>query len=158
MGEYCTYSNRGFGGGLVVITSGDNAMRLKGLAATEEDYDSQPPSFFAAEIEGKGVGLIANRTIRRGERIMVKTPAFLAQKDFLVNLEGDEEQERTINLAVQKLPAAQRRAFMRQMGEDVLDILVTNTFQVDLGGDDGQRYHLGSFPEVSKLNHDCRPK
>jgi len=158
MGKYCAYSNRGFGNGVVVVTTSENAARLKGLEAVTNGFDSQPRPYFATQIEGKGVGLIANRTIRRGEQIFVQTPAFLAQKDFLTNPEDEEEQERVLDLAVQKLPAPQRRAFMRQMGDDVRDILMMNTFQVDLGGEYGEGHHLGSFPEASKLNHDCRPK
>jgi len=123
-----------------------------------ESPDSPPRPFYATEIEGKGIGLIANRTIRKGEQIMALNPTFLAEKNFLMSPEDTNEQSRVLDLAVQKLPASQRRAFMRQMGDDVSDILMMNTFQVDLGGERGAGHHLGSFPEASRLNHDCRPK
>lgn len=37
------------------------------------------------------------------------------------------------------------------------DILLTNAFQMDVGGLGEEGHHLGNFPDVSRFNHDCRP-
>ncbi|KAL2752243.1 hypothetical protein ACRALDRAFT_1066285 [Sodiomyces alcalophilus JCM 7366] len=47
-------------------------------------------------------------------------------------------------------------------GHKVADIVTTNSFQVDLGGDgsggsSSAGHHYANFPEVSRFNHDCRP-
>ncbi|KAF3016754.1 SET domain-containing protein 5 [Neopestalotiopsis sp. 37M] len=57
------------------------------------------------------------------------------------------------------LSEEKREKFLAQAGElgghRILDIMFTNSFQINLGGHDGQ--HFGNFPDVSRFNHDCRP-
>ena len=62
-------------------------------------------------------------------------------------------------LAVARLPKDRRDAFMAQMGHDIHDKINTNAFQFFAHGADEQgTRHLGAYPDVAKLNHDCRPK
>lgn len=44
-------------------------------------------------------------------------------------------------------------------GHKILDILATNSFQMNLdpAGKDTTAHHYGNYPEVSRFNHDCRP-
>jgi hypothetical protein len=159
LGKACVHANRGFGGGIVLVTTPDNADKVKAMKAPDSKGADYEPPFYAAEIPGKGIGLIASRPIAQGEGIMDHVPAILVHKDFVMNRETDyEQQARVLDLAIQKLPAPRRRVFMKLVGQDVADKLMTNTFQVDLGGDDGHGHHFGGYPEVSRLNHDCRPK
>jgi hypothetical protein len=110
-------------------------------------------------IQGKGNGLVATRTIRRGERIMAARPALLVHRDALIELEL-EEVYHLIDLAVNSLSKPRKDRYVAQAGtmggRKNTDILFTNSFQVSLGDLDG--FHYGNFPEVSLLNHDCRPK
>lgn len=87
-------------------------------------------------------------------------PTFMIHRKFTEDL-SPEEQQHLLDSALLKLPAARRRAFSRQLGQfgghPPSDILLTNSFQMDVGGDRGEGHHLGNFPDVSRFNHDCRP-
>lgn len=171
--EYCVYSNRHFCRGIVVITNRENAkeiFELPDVTTSAAAASTHSPPFYATEIPGKGIGLVANRTIKRGEPIMVWQPTFMVHAKLTEAL-SPEEHRHVLDAALLKLPAARRRAFSRQLGQfgghRVSDILLTNSFQVAVGGDredeaqagqgQGQGHHLGSFPDVSRINHDCRP-
>lgn len=157
--EYCVYSNRHFAGGIVVITNSENAKRISELPDISSLGTGSAP-FYATEIPGKGVGLVANRTIKRGERIMTWQPTYMIHRQLTDDL-SPEEQQHILDAALLKLPAARRRAFSRQLGQfgghRVSDILLTNAFQMDVGGQGEEGHHLGNFPDVSRFNHDCRP-
>lgn len=162
--EYCVYSNRQFASGLVVITDEKNAKQIANLPdSTAEQPTNEPPSFYATEIPGKGTGLVANRTIKRGERIMLWQPTFMIHRKLTDALDP-EEQQYILDAALMRLPAPRRRAFLGQLGQfgghRVSDILLTNAFQMDVGAtspSDQEGHHLGNFPDVSRFNHDCRP-
>lgn len=160
--EYCVYSNRRFAGGITVITTAENAKRIADIPEITA-VRSGPPPFYATEVPGKGTGLVANRTIRRGEMIMTWQPSFVIHRRLPDDL-SQEEQYRVLDAALLKLPAPRRRAFLKQLGQfgghRVSDILLTNSFQMDVGsegGGDEEGHHLSNFPDVSLYNHDCRP-
>lgn len=96
---------------------------------------------------------------------MTAQPALLVHRLLIDDLEIPEL-TRLLDIAAAKLPAARRKAFMAQAselgGDQVADILFTNSFQMDVGGGadagDGEGHHFGSFPDISYFNHDCRPK
>lgn len=142
------------------MTTTGNAQKIAKLPSISSSTSGEnpPPSFHATEVPGKGVGLVANKTIKRGERIMAWQPTLLMHHSLVQEMDL-ESQHRILDLALHKLPAPRRRAFTRQLGQfgghQVSDIMATNSFQIDVGGDDG--HHLGNFPDVSRFNHDCRP-
>lgn len=156
--EYCVYSNRQFSGGIVVITDSANAKRIADLPHLAIDKTIAPP-YYATEVPGKGIGLVANRTIPRGEPIMTWQPTYMIHRRLTDELTPSEQQH-ILDAALLKLPAPRRRAFSRQLGQfgghKVSDILLTNSFQMAV--DSGEAgHHLGNFPDVSRFNHDCRP-
>lgn len=157
--EYCVYSNRQFAGGMVVITDRVNARRVSGLPDKTVSR-TDPSHFYATEVPGRGIGLVANQTIERGELIMAWQPTFMIHRKFTEDL-SPEEQQHLLDLALLRLPAPRRRAFSRQLGQfgghRASDILLTNSFQMDVGGEGEEGHHLGNFPDVSRFNHDCRP-
>lgn len=162
MRGYCLYSNRRFaGGGIVVITTAENAKRIAEIPEITTAR-SGPPPFFATEVPGKGNGLVANRTIRRGEVIMTWQPTFVIHRRLPDDLR-QEELHHVLNAALLKLPAPRRRAFLKQLGQfgghRVSDILLTNSFQTVVGAEGGgeEGHHHSNFPNVSLYNHDCRP-
>ncbi|KAJ0165325.1 Histone-lysine N-methyltransferase SMYD3 [Colletotrichum tanaceti] len=174
-GSYCLYANRGFadGRGIVIISTPENVEKVKvleqtlrGSQALEEDPSSTNPSFRITEVGGKGQGMIANKTLARGDIVMLKSPVLLAHRAFIERAAPADRHD-LLDSVAGFLPPATRRSFLGQMGHfgghRVSDIMATNSFQMDVGGgggggaqqDDG--HHYGNFPEVSRYNHDCRP-
>lgn len=163
--DYCLFANQQFQGGrgISVISTPENVQRVKDIV---EEVDSQeqttrpadPARFYVAEVPGKGLGLIANASLHRGTPIMQKTPALVVHRKFLEQMPPHEQQP-LLDAAAELLPPETRSLFLSQMGHfgghQITDILATNSFQTDLGGDDG--HHYSNYPEVSRFNHDCRP-
>jgi hypothetical protein len=123
------------------------------LKPDAEDEAASPPPYQAVEIPGKGIGLVANRTIRTGERLMTLKPTFMAH----IQLHNSRLAPLLYEKAVEFLPEKRRIAFMKMMGSDIRDKIDTNGFQTGISKneDDG---HISAFVEASRLNHDCRPK
>lgn len=158
--EFCLYSSREAAGGdgMVLVTTARNAY----LAAAQDEVPPlagvvEPTAFYEAPVPGKGIGLIANRTIRRGEVIMQRVPAMLIQATPHLDLDPDVRED-LYRAAVDRLPTRTRDRFLRQMGDTVYDKAEKNAFRMFLDGDRKYSAHLGVFPEISRFNHDCRPK
>ncbi|KAK2055992.1 SET domain-containing protein [Colletotrichum caudatum] len=173
-GVYCSYSRPSFAGGrgIVLVTtpvSAEEASHLPAFAAEPAAGEGDGGLFRVAEMPGKGLGLVANQPIRRGQRIMAHPPAVVVHRRFVDDIDP-EEQYRVLEDAAARLPEAAREAFMAQMGQAsaaaaaahrstgqrVHDIMHTNSFELGLNIRDG--HHFGNYPEVSRFNHDCRPK
>ncbi|WYZ34280.1 hypothetical protein EsH8_I_000556 [Colletotrichum jinshuiense] len=166
-GNYCLYANRGFAGGrgIVVISTPENVQRVKVLDGgmqdqRREDESAPDPPYQVTEVKGKGLGMIANKTLARGDTVMLKAPVLLAHRAFIERT-PPTEQHVLLDAVAGLLPVTTRRIFLGQMGHfggnKVSDIMATNAFQMDLGGSQGDGHHYGNFPEVSRYNHDCRP-
>ncbi len=157
--QFCLYSSQRFQGGrgIAVISTAANVEILKALETAQHVSSEKSPPYVITEVANKGLGMIANQTLRRGDSILSKTPAILIHRDFL-ELFPPGDQYPILDAAIQQLPDLLRQTFLSQMGHfgghRVSDILATNSFQMDLGGEHGQ--HYGNFPEVSRFNHDCR--
>ncbi|KPM44240.1 hypothetical protein AK830_g2307 [Neonectria ditissima] len=158
--KYCLYSNPGFSGGrgIVAITTEAYLPTLKNLPSQPQNLDA-PAQFHVEDVPGKGLGVIADGELERGDAVMSRPPAFLVHRRFLEDLVSSEAQQDLLEKAVTYLPRTTQDLFLGQMahfgGHRINDIFVTNGFQVDLGGPDG--HHYGNYPEVSRFNHDCRP-
>ncbi|TGJ79117.1 hypothetical protein E0Z10_g9644 [Xylaria hypoxylon] len=89
---------------------------------------------------------------------MAARPALLVHRDAFSEIPL-EDMYYMMEIAVNNLPKARKESYLAQAGtmggHKITDILFTNSFQVALGDHDG--FHYGNFPEVSLLNHDCRP-
>ncbi|RYC60078.1 hypothetical protein CHU98_g6128 [Xylaria longipes] len=159
--EYCVYTNNNFfGKGISLITTALNHARVAQIQVPETVLKSDYEKARIVEVPGKGKGLIATRTIRRGERIMAARPALLVHRDAFRELRL-EDMYYLMDMAIDKLPKPRRESYLAQAGtmggHKLTDILFTNSFQI-LVGDSDEGFHYGNFPEVSLLNHDCRPK
>lgn len=169
-GLYCVYSSPAFaqGRGIVLLSTAENAAAVAKLSVFSSQYalfanrvypDTTLSLFRVAEIPGKGKGLVATQPIRRGQRIMTNTPAVIIHRRLIDEL-SKAEQFRLLETGIARLPVETRRSFMAQMGHagghKIHDIMHTNSFEMGLGNEDG--HHFGNFPEVSRFNHDCRPK
>ncbi|GAP84811.2 putative het domain protein [Rosellinia necatrix] len=158
-GEYCVYTNtKFFGNGISLVTTAPNHRRVSQIQVPELTLKSRHENIRTVEIPAKGRGLVATRTIRRGERIMAMGPALLVHRNAFRELEPDDLYY-LMDMAVNSLPKSRKEGYLAQAGtmggHKITDILFTNSFQIALGDPDG--LHYGNFPEASLLNHDCRP-
>ncbi|GAB1310619.1 SET domain-containing protein 5 [Madurella fahalii] len=154
--DFCVYSTKEKGdSGMVLITTARNAY----LAANFPNLPRssiEPTAYYEAEVPGKGIGLIANRTIRKGEIIFQHLPSLLIQSTPHLDLEA-EVRENLYQSALDKLPEAAREKFLRQMGDTVYRKVEKNSFRIFMDGKRKYSAHLGIYPDVSRFNHDCRP-
>ncbi|KAK3300599.1 uncharacterized protein B0H64DRAFT_428639 [Chaetomium fimeti] len=153
--EFCIFSNPDAGEGMSLVTTSRSAF----VVATSEmplSTGLEAGAFYETEIAGKGSGLIANRTIRKGEIIMERPPALLIQSVPHADL-SPEVRSDVYQAAVDRLPEPARARFLRQVGSNIYDKIDRNSFRIFVDGDRKHSAHLGVFPEVSKFNHDCRP-
>ncbi|KAK3393286.1 hypothetical protein B0H63DRAFT_406421 [Podospora didyma] len=160
-GRHCIFWNEGLSGGIALITTSHNAQLIASWPTANDVLPESPP-FYAAQIPGKGTGLIANRTIRKGEIVMQRTAALVINVTPHYDLDP-ETREEFYRQALDKLPPRRRAAFMEQMGDDVYAKVDRNAFRMvitDTPGatrKDENKAHLGNFLGVSWFNHDCRP-
>ncbi|KAI1145902.1 hypothetical protein F4825DRAFT_466976 [Nemania diffusa] len=143
-------------GGVALVTSPHHANIIQSYALDADD-GAEPPPFKVEDMQGKGVGLRANRSIAKGEVLMVRAPSLVVQTEAIAKLEVGVR-DRMYDIAVAQLPKSRRDAFMAQMGRDIHDKIDTNCFQLFVhgAGEEGTS-HLGCYPDVARLNHDCRP-
>lgn len=162
--KLCVYTNASFsnGRGISIFTTPKIAEDFANLpafldAAAMDDINVSSGAWYTQELPGKGVGMLAKKTLKFGDRVTAYTPALLAY------LEGELstlEREKYFRLAVSQLPDATRDSFLQLAtvyGDPrirVQDIVKANTFQLEAGGQN----HLAVFPETSRLNHACAPK
>ncbi|KAI0179904.1 SET domain-containing protein [Hypoxylon sp. FL1284] len=153
----CIYSNERIGDGLVLLTTEQNADTVKNFPPPSQTQAKETIyPFHAEEIPGKGMGIIADRKIPKGETIFIRTPVLMVQADAHITLERGAR-DALYDLAVQKLPDKGQELFMGQMGKDPYTKIEVNCFQFFIRGADKTGGHIGCYPEVAKMNHDCRP-
>lgn len=154
--KYCVYVNPHMNDGLILISHEKNVHVIDQFPVSKKyTHGSQP--FYAAQIPGKGIGLIANTTIRKGETIMRTTPAILVQFGPHIDYDDDVRLE-LYRRSIQRLPQATRDMVLRQHGDDEFVKIDRNAFRIFINRDQPFSGHLGVYPDVSRLNHDCRPK
>ncbi|KAJ2974848.1 hypothetical protein NUW58_g8527 [Xylaria curta] len=125
--------------------------------AVDADGGADPSPFYVAEIEGKGIGLRANRSIAKGEVLMVRTPTLVAQAELVNELEP-RVRDMMYAVAMARLPKGRRNAFLAQMGRDVRDKIDVNCFQLFIhGAGEKGASHVTCYPDIARFNHDCRP-
>ncbi|KAI0100125.1 hypothetical protein GGR51DRAFT_533170 [Nemania sp. FL0031] len=154
--ETCVFSHAALNGGVALITSPEHAHIIQNYAI-DDDAGAFPPPFHVEDIEGKGIGLRANRSIAKGEILMVRAATLVVQTEGIAELE-DEVRDMMYDIAMARLPKSRRDGFMAQMGHDVHDKIDTNCFQIFVhGAEEKGTSHLACYPDVARLNHDCRP-
>ncbi|KAK4167209.1 SET domain-containing protein 5 [Cladorrhinum sp. PSN259] len=155
IGDFCMYWNTDVGDGIALIST----QRIAWLAANfpiPQSRQVEPTAYYERQIPGKGVGLIANRTIRKGEIIMERTPTLLIVMKSHVSLDANVR-EKLYEAALGRLPEQAAQKFMRQYGETIIAKVDKNSFRMPLDGKEPHSEHFAVFPDVSRMNHDCRP-
>ncbi|KAF1347339.1 hypothetical protein EJ07DRAFT_185279 [Lizonia empirigonia] len=160
---YCLFSDQTFanGRGIFIITTEPLAYDMLQKQAfrnpkslSRSNQHANPP-FEQHEFPIKGRGLIANKTLFRGDQIFASTPLLITDPDAYKLAEP--ERLDLLYRGVETLPEASRKLFWELLdhfkGDPVDDRINTNNFEVVV--DDISQAAL--FPEIAMLNHDCRP-
>jgi hypothetical protein len=185
----CSFVSKDFseGRGIAVITTVALAaeMALKPAFAQPDTIKGindlvnppwGPPPYDKRVLPGRGFGMIANRTIFRGERIMQETPSFVYDRDIFEQY-TDEDRIPLQWHAAYGLPEHTRTELMdlhkQHGGDEIDDIMRTNAFGAYYG--DPWVLHNNVLPRISvsltfqwqessrdadmpkRFNHDCRP-
>jgi hypothetical protein len=160
---YCVFSHQEFanGRGIFIVTTSEKAYELlKKPAFSDPDIlerinQHANPPFVQHEFPGKGRGLVANKTLNRGDQIFASTPLLISNPDAyeLVN----EERLALSHRGVETLPEKSQELFWALLdhfkGDPVDDRINTNAFEVEINN----HMQHAVFPEIAMLNHDCRP-
>lgn len=174
---YCVFANKAIanGRGMAMVTSSTHMQKLKrlepvlNLPGINGPADpSKPPPYEEKEIPGRGIVLVANQTLKRGDQVMSWSPVLIVHKSFYDDVPV-EEQTGLLAAAVALLPDATRAKFTRQVraanaikSRDIRDIVRKHSFESNLGyrfapGESETEKHYVTFPEVTSVAHDCRP-
>ncbi|ROW06949.1 hypothetical protein VMCG_04086 [Cytospora schulzeri] len=164
---YCLYYNRGFAGGrgIAVITTRDSLERLERVGDLLNKYnvsvkrDQTYLPFNIGATDGNGGGIFARQPLSRGDLIMGHTPVLLVHHEFRHNIDQHTQHD-FLELAIESLPAQTAALLVDELPhipkhDRIADMLTTDAFPVDVGGEDG--HHYGVFPEAAQQRHDCRP-
>ncbi|KAF2998520.1 SET domain-containing protein 5 [Curvularia kusanoi] len=160
---YCLFSDQSFanGRGIFIVTTEPLAygMLQKQAFKNPESLDRSNhhanPPFVEHDFPIKGRGLVANKTLFRGDQIFASTPLLIADPDAYKLAES--ERIDLLYRGVSTLPKASQDLFWGLLGhfkgDAVDDRINTNNFEVFI--DNISQAAL--FPEIAMLNHDCRP-
>lgn len=160
---YCLFSDQSFadGRGIFILTTEPLAHGMLQKQAFQNpkslhrsNQHSNPP-FEQHDFPIKGRGLIANKTLFRGDKIFASTPLLIADPDAYMLAEP--ERLDLLYRGVSSLPSPSRDLFWELLdhfkGDAVDDRIQTNNFEVVIN----DVSHAALFPEIAMLNHDCRP-
>jgi hypothetical protein len=157
--HFCSYTSQLFhhGRGFTVITNPDSTSEIYHLLSHESSLASShisppnPPPFAVKQIQGRGMGVIANRTIERGEVLfahaiigMFNNEAFPTSPDhvhsdiqdlFLSSIEGLPAVTREKFWALAAHEEDESKAIVKS-GKGVIGRLNTNTFGEEFDGEE----------------------
>ncbi|KAF4637562.1 hypothetical protein G7Y89_g544 [Cudoniella acicularis] len=161
--EVCVYTNASFGmgRGISILTTPAIAKKFASLPPFQDELaikkaDIAGKPWSTRQIEGKGIGMIASRDLKRGDLITSTTPVLLVYPSSFLR---SSIMELLLRRAIEQLPRSSQDAYLNLatiFGDEAVkiqDVLKANTFEVQVGG----VMHLAVFPEQSRMNHDCGP-
>ncbi|KAI0171518.1 hypothetical protein BJ166DRAFT_518980 [Pestalotiopsis sp. NC0098] len=179
--EFCIFSNPGFAGGrgITILTTPAEAVAIaKSPAFTNPELYKNVKDFNAAEsdkwhveeVPNKGMGLVASRNLEMGDHIMSVSAAIMTDFDIWDHVSLDQVR-RMQTEGIGHLPKNHREIFMNLSTHDgaesheeqVYKIILTNAFDISdveiiTRPSDAKSVNFFTvFPEVSRMNHDCRP-
>ncbi|KAL2021598.1 hypothetical protein VTK56DRAFT_6951 [Thermocarpiscus australiensis] len=134
--EYCLFANPDVGDGTVLIATPGNAYLTANYLAVPHTV-VEPTASYEAEVPGKGTGLIANRTIRKGEIMLQRMPAVLIQS----------------SPHLRPGPGNTREA----MGTTLWDKPEKIAYSIWVDGTHRESGRLGLFPEPTLPHHEPHP-
>ncbi|KAH8895247.1 SET domain-containing protein [Thozetella sp. PMI_491] len=118
--------------------------------------NNNEPLYEIKEVQGKGKGAIATRRIAKDMVIMIDPAIMLSPMQYPGDVPWQKIQD-MLRVGVEQLRDPERVTGLGKKGTSgaspVEDVFLTNSFAVSVGG----ALYSGLFPELSRLNHDCRP-
>jgi hypothetical protein len=161
--QFCIFTKRDFseGRGITMITTVKVAKDIASKPAFQKPETIKgindlvkppwgPPAYEKKVLPGRGFGMIANRTIFRGERIMQETPTLVYNRN-LFSLYLDEDRIPLQWHAAYQLPEDTRDELLalhkHHGGDEIDDLMRTNAF----GAYYGEPYvlHNNVLPRIS---------
>ncbi|KAI6710322.1 hypothetical protein JHW43_007134 [Diplocarpon mali] len=113
--EYCIYTFANFsqGRGLSVLASPSTISSVvdASLAFGSSHARLGPPPYFEEQLPGRGKGLVCNRTILKGQLILLSTPLFMIQEKAMRDL-PELARLQLQQLSIQKLPPRSRALYL----------------------------------------------
>ncbi|KLU87399.1 hypothetical protein MAPG_06399 [Magnaporthiopsis poae ATCC 64411] len=174
--KFCVYSSKTFadGRGISIVTRPGRAEQFGTIEPftnpdltrhvnrdLDPDYE---PVYKSVKVPGKGIGLVAAKTIERGDRIMGNTASVMVDYGVFEALKIDDVM--ALQAAAVDLLPHRHRALVMNLSthvdmemthhQKVDRLLATNSFDIDDHDPDGDVFYV-TFPEISRMNHDCRP-
>jgi hypothetical protein len=146
----------------IVDTLDDSRVSSPGsrpnLSNLEQEREDKTATYEIRDVPGRGKGLVAKRRFARHETIMVGFPVLVVRLDFINGDRFTRRQKRSMmETSVRQLPQGQQEVIMALQrntgGEPILDILRTNGFGIEIGGEQ----HLALFTEGSVSRHPYLP-
>ena len=159
----CVFTDQNFAGGrgIFIVSTSTLAYQIlqkpafKDPNALSRINNHDNPPFTTHEFPGKGRGLIANKTLNRGDQIFASTPLLITNPASYHLTET--ERLRLAHRGVDSLPETSKTLFWALLdhfkGDPVDDRINTNAFEIVV--DNVDQYAV--LPEIAMLNHDCRP-
>ncbi|KAI0883926.1 SET domain-containing protein [Annulohypoxylon maeteangense] len=124
---------------------------VRGIPLTVSD----PPPYEVVDLKDKGMGVVANRTIRKDEVVMLRHPVIVRILD--PRPWKPKDVMKLLHRATVQLPQKQGLEMLKlahsKGGYIIDDIINTNAFGVLVDGVD----HSGLYVDVARLNHACKP-
>lgn len=163
--NFCVYSSNSFhhNRGLSIITKPAISVEIAALPEvslsqpTPLETQSSPP-FEIKEISGRGMGVVANRTIERGEQIFAHPIIGIYHNDAFHDPKrpGYEERITLFRKSIEQLPENSKELFWKLAAHDekidgVIGRLLKNTFAANFGGE-AQYYCSGDSSMYLPLN------
>jgi hypothetical protein len=142
--DYCVFTSLDLSNqrGMSLLTTRSEASKFLELPAfnsngirQDSNQERYPESFEIQEVPGHGIGVVANKSIARGEVIMSHSPVVMINDDIYGRFD-EQEQIKIKNIAVNQLPPRTKSLVMGLAGEfggdPVADIIDTNSFQIGM--------------------------
>lgn len=156
--EYCVYTHTLFASnrGISFFTTPDIAADIMALPAftkknvhkNANNFEDVP--FIIREVEGRGKGLFATRTLHRGDRIMAETPVGVYNNKAV---EPDSKLDYIyLHTAFIQLPKESQDRFMKTQtmsGDPIMDRVTLNAFAGDFMGTS----HFLMYPQTAVSTH-----
>ncbi|KAK0213433.1 SET domain-containing protein [Desarmillaria ectypa] len=151
---------------MVYIDNLPNVKEISTWRVWDEPIPSDNRDFIAFQpVEGKGMGMIARRTILAGELIIAERPVY-AQRKALPRCNAQNAANGVFHLsAVKDLSPTSREAIFSLKNSKtgchpLPGILQTNFLMLDITEEpdpNPENQFVGIFPLLSRANHDCTP-
>lgn len=129
-------------------------------SSADKSVSSQEACYEVRSIRGKGKGVISIREIKKGDVIMLDSPALISSARLPLHVTPSKGSE-LLETAARMLSEEDYNAVMaldKPSGTTGIDaILKTNSFSCQFNDDGVGDEYLCLFPEVSRINHACQP-